>query len=228
MHRRHHRTRRHLQGAPHRARRSWTSWPTSSPAGAARHRPQLHQPDVGADPGRESEPRGSRSSACATACSTRRARSRATWRCRTRSWCGRCAGINHNAWFTRLETLDGEDLYRGCESAPASPKGVRNDPVRFEVMLQLGAFVTESSGHFSEYVSLLPQAPRPARRYTREDFLGGSLASARPTSGRRIARRNDEPSGGWSTGSTSRRWAQLPVRVAHRRGRRAGPAPGLI
>src|SRR5207302_2044281 len=61
-----------------------------------------------------------------------------------------CAGINHNAWFTRLEH-DDRDLYPKLRERARDPKIYEKDPVRFELMLHLGAFVTESSGHFSEY-----------------------------------------------------------------------------
>ena len=47
------------------------------------------------------------------------------------------------------------------------------DPVRFEVMLHFGAFVTESSGHFSEYVPYFRKRPELIERYGREGYLGG-------------------------------------------------------
>ena len=48
------------------------------------------------------------------------------------------------------------------------------DPVRFEVMLHLGYFVTESSGHFSEYVPYFRKRPELIERYTRGGYLGES------------------------------------------------------
>src|SRR2546427_350766 len=70
-----------------------------------------------------------------------------------------CAGINHNAWFTKLEH-DGVDQYpRLRELAANNLRVYERDPVRFEVMLHLGAFVTESSGHFSEYVPYFRKRP---------------------------------------------------------------------
>jgi len=59
----------------------------------------------------------------------------------------RCAGINHNAWFTEL-SRDGDDLYPRLRETARDPAVYEQDPVRFEVMLHLGAFVTESSGAF--------------------------------------------------------------------------------
>jgi alpha-galactosidase len=84
-----------------------------------------------------------------------------------------CAGINHNAWFTKLE-LAGEDLYPRLRDRARQSEIYEQDPVRFEVMLHLGAFVTESSGHFSEYVPYFRKRPDLIKRYTRAGYLGES------------------------------------------------------
>lgn len=67
----------------------------------------------------------------------------------------RSAGINHVAFFTRFEKrlADGgrEDLYPRLKAIAESGKAPDGDKVRFEVLKQLGHFVTESSEHFSEY-----------------------------------------------------------------------------
>src|SRR2546425_282691 len=85
----------------------------------------------------------------------------------------RCAGINHNAWFTTLER-DGQDLYPALRERARTPQIYEKDTVRFEVMLHLGAFVTESSGHFSEYVPYFRKRPDLVERYTRAGYLGES------------------------------------------------------
>jgi alpha-galactosidase len=85
----------------------------------------------------------------------------------------RCAGINHMAWFTEL-VHDGQDLYPCLRQVARDPKVYEADPVRFETMLHLGAFVTESSGHFSEYVPYYRKRPDLIERYTRDGYLGGS------------------------------------------------------
>jgi alpha-galactosidase len=85
-----------------------------------------------------------------------------------------CAGINHNSWFTRLEDAAGEDLYPRLRKRAREPEIYEQDPVRFEVMLEMGAFVTESSGHFSEYVPYFRKRPDLLKRYTRDGYLGGS------------------------------------------------------
>ena len=86
----------------------------------------------------------------------------------------RCAGINHNAWFTTLEHHDGEDLYPRLRERAREPEVYERDPVRFEAMLHLGAFVTESSGHFSEYVPYFRKRPDLIKKYTRPGYLGES------------------------------------------------------
>jgi alpha-galactosidase len=85
----------------------------------------------------------------------------------------RCAGINHNAWFTKLEH-QGNDMYPLLRERAVQPEIYERDPVRFEVMLHLGAFVTESSGHFSEYVPYFRKRPELVSQYTRAGYLGQS------------------------------------------------------
>ena len=62
-----------------------------------------------------------------------------------------CAGINHVAFYLRFER-DGEDLYPALRALAASGDYPAWERVRFEVFRRFGAFVTESSEHFSEYV----------------------------------------------------------------------------
>ncbi|GAC1664980.1 MAG: alpha-glucosidase/alpha-galactosidase [Candidatus Dormibacteraceae bacterium] len=85
----------------------------------------------------------------------------------------RCAGINHNAWFTTLERA-GEDMYPLLRERAGIPEVYEQDPVRFEVMLHMGAFVTESSGHFSEYLPYFRKRPDLLARYSRPGYLGES------------------------------------------------------
>jgi alpha-galactosidase len=84
-----------------------------------------------------------------------------------------CAGINHLAWFTEL-THQGENMYPRLRQAASDPEIYEADPVRFEVMLHFGAFVTESSGHFSEYVPYFRKRPDLLERYTRDGYQGES------------------------------------------------------
>jgi alpha-galactosidase len=62
-----------------------------------------------------------------------------------------CAGINHQSFF--LEFRRGtEDLYPLIWEAIERPEVYAEEPVRIEMMKYFGYFVTESSGHASEYV----------------------------------------------------------------------------
>lgn len=84
-----------------------------------------------------------------------------------------CGGINHMAWFTTLRHK-GHDLYPLlCQKVLESKELWEKDPVRFDVMLHFGAFVTESSGHFSEYVPYYRKRPDLRERYCRAGYLGG-------------------------------------------------------
>jgi alpha-galactosidase len=62
-----------------------------------------------------------------------------------------CAGINHEAWFLDFR-WKGADAYPLIHEAVASRAEVYNEEqVRSELFLALGYYVTESSGHNSEY-----------------------------------------------------------------------------
>jgi alpha-galactosidase len=62
-----------------------------------------------------------------------------------------CAGINHQSFF--LEFRRGkEDLYPLIWEAIERPCIYGKEPVRIDLMKHFGFFVTESSGHASEYV----------------------------------------------------------------------------
>jgi alpha-galactosidase len=61
-----------------------------------------------------------------------------------------CAGINHMAFYLRLEK-DGQDLYPRLFAAADDPNIFKRNKVRYELMKRLGYFVTESSEHNAEY-----------------------------------------------------------------------------
>ena len=91
-----------------------------------------------------------------------------------------CAGINHLAWYTKLE-LSGKDLYpilkakarRDLAGQPADPNDAA-DLVRKDMMLQFGAFITESSGHLSEYLPYYRKRKALLKTYCRAGYDGGS------------------------------------------------------
>lgn len=68
------------------------------------------------------------------------------------------AGINHQAWFLTLEH-HGVDLYPRLRRHLDRPESVALEPVRFELFRRFGYFVTESSGHASEYVPYFRKRP---------------------------------------------------------------------
>jgi alpha-galactosidase len=84
-----------------------------------------------------------------------------------------CAGINHLAWFTRLEGPEG-DLYPGLkrQASDANSELRKSEPVRSDVMLHFGAFVTESSGHLSEYLPYYRKRKDLLERYTDSGYRG--------------------------------------------------------
>ena len=62
-----------------------------------------------------------------------------------------CAGINHTAWFVEY-SWKGEDAYPLIREAITASKEIYNaEQVRNEMYLALDYYVTESSGHNSEY-----------------------------------------------------------------------------
>ena len=85
----------------------------------------------------------------------------------------RCAGLNHNAWFTVLRH-HGQDMYPTLLERIADPAIYEQDLVRFEMVKHFGVFVTESSGHFSEYVPYFRTRPDLIARYCRAGYLGES------------------------------------------------------
>jgi len=60
------------------------------------------------------------------------------------------AGINHQSWFLQFE-WNGKDAYPFLRKRISDPKLYNKDTTRFEMFKHLGYFVTESSGHNSEY-----------------------------------------------------------------------------
>lgn len=86
----------------------------------------------------------------------------------------RAAGINHLAWFVKLER-NGQDLYPVlAQRIVDDPALYEKDPVRFEMMKHLGAFVTESSGHTSEYTAYFRKRPDLIEKYMRLEYRGES------------------------------------------------------
>jgi alpha-galactosidase len=111
-----------------------------------------------------------------------------------------CAGINHLAWFTKLKH-QGKDLYsavlyekfrkeieEGIREAEAGLASFDNtdlrltkaektwkqsDLIRKDMCVQFGAFITESSGHLSEYLPYYRKNDE-GKKLLRRGYEGGS------------------------------------------------------
>lgn len=90
-----------------------------------------------------------------------------------------CAGINHMAWFLALrDRLDGSDLYPRFRSVCEQPDHYLNEKVRIEVMRHFGYFMTESTGHLSEYVPWFRKNPAALADYCDQPGFGGASGAA--------------------------------------------------
>jgi alpha-galactosidase len=69
------------------------------------------------------------------------------------------AGINHMAWFLRFE-WNGKDAYPLLKEKLHDPVTYGKDPTRFDLFKHFGYFVTESSGHASEYYPYFRNTPQ--------------------------------------------------------------------
>jgi len=75
------------------------------------------------------------------------------------------AGINHMSFITKFER-NGRDLYPKLRKAVLADKDIYNhEQVRNEMFLALGYYVTESSGHNSEYNWWFRKRPDLIRKY---------------------------------------------------------------
>jgi alpha-galactosidase len=84
------------------------------------------------------------------------------------------AGINHQAWVLRYE-CGGHDLYpRIRRAAWEDPKWWENNTVRVEMLRHLDYYVTESSGHNSEYNPWFRKRPDLKEKYSGEGFNGST------------------------------------------------------
>jgi len=89
-----------------------------------------------------------------------------------------CAGINHLAWFTKLRH-QGRDLYpelmeqarKGIEEGWEDPHN-HPDFFRKDMMRHFGAFITESSGHLSEYLPYYRKRPALIEKYAGAGYHG--------------------------------------------------------
>jgi alpha-galactosidase len=123
----------------------------------------------------------------------------------------RCAGINHQAWFTEFRLQDGTDLYPRLREAmkathlprrevrAADDRGEHSDAsrgasiyegaagverVRTELMAAFGYFHTESSHHASEYVPYFRKSPELVGEFIRRRWDYYEICAAHDEGGR--------------------------------------------
>jgi alpha-galactosidase len=82
------------------------------------------------------------------------------------------AGINHMAWFLRLER-GGEDLYPLLRECFERPEYYVNEKVRGETFRHFGYFMTESTGHLSEYLPYFRKSREALDLYCNMPAFGG-------------------------------------------------------
>ncbi len=86
------------------------------------------------------------------------------------------AGINHMAWFLRLEH-EGQDLYPLLRERFEQPSYYVNEKVRGEVFRHFGYFMTESTGHLSEYLPYFRKNQQALDLYCDEPGFGGETGA---------------------------------------------------
>jgi len=86
----------------------------------------------------------------------------------------KCAGINHLAWFTEFNRSGGESLYPTLmeQARDRESDFAKAEPVRSDMMLHFGAFITESSGHLSEYLPYYRKRKDLLDKYTDTGYRG--------------------------------------------------------
>ena len=87
-----------------------------------------------------------------------------------------CAGINHMAWFLELKH-NGKDLYPLFKKNCEKPEYYINEKVRIETMRHFGYFMTESTGHLSEYLPWFRKNQKALDLYCDEPAFGGETGA---------------------------------------------------
>ncbi len=85
-----------------------------------------------------------------------------------------CAGINHMAWFLQLkDSRNGKDLNPIIMKNIEKPEYYVNEKVRCEVARHFGYFMTESTGHLSEYIPWFRKNKKALDLYCDQPAFGG-------------------------------------------------------
>jgi alpha-galactosidase len=86
------------------------------------------------------------------------------------------AGINHMAWFLKI-AHNGKDLYPLLRERFELPEYYVNEKVRGEVFRHFGYFMTESTGHLSEYLPYFRKSQKALDLYCDEPAFGGETGA---------------------------------------------------
>jgi alpha-galactosidase len=84
-----------------------------------------------------------------------------------------CGGINHMDWFLTLQH-QGRDLYPILREVFEKPEYYKSEKVRGEVFRHFGYFMTESTGHLSEYLPWFRKNREALELYCDEPAFGGA------------------------------------------------------
>jgi alpha-galactosidase len=87
-----------------------------------------------------------------------------------------CAGINHMAWFLKIEH-NGKDLYPLLRERFDQPEYYANEKVRGEAFRHFGYMMTESTGHLSEYLPYFRKNQKALDLYCDEPAFGGETGA---------------------------------------------------
>ena len=86
------------------------------------------------------------------------------------------AGINHMDWFLKLEHR-GRNLYPVLRENMSKPDNYKKEKVRSELMFQCGYFMTETSGHLSEYLPWFRKNQKALDQYCDQPLFGGETGA---------------------------------------------------
>jgi len=91
----------------------------------------------------------------------------------------KAAGINHMVWFTEY-SHNGKDLYPKLRDRVLNEDGfLDHDPIRLDMMMNFGYYMTESSGHLSEYLPYYRKRPELIEKHCGKGYNGESGIYAR-------------------------------------------------
>ncbi len=84
-----------------------------------------------------------------------------------------CGGINHMDWFLKAGTQRTGSLSASAVRCSSGLEFYKNEKVRGEVFRHFGYFMTESTGHLSEYVPWFRKSEKALQQYCDEPSFGG-------------------------------------------------------